>query len=149
MHFLLLSQTLLGSICQMKTSQNLGRVELLKTWMTCHCRTSCDSSHLFTVLGFAASIIHIRLHSGWDLNASVFSSLSVPPNYVSLLQDTDWIERQAAERQWEILLLCAVAVFSEGVLSVFAAASDVWMGLNKGPILSRRHSSRGLALSFL
>lgn len=46
-------------------------------------------------------------------------------------------------------MLCAVAIIGEGVLSVFAAAGDVWMGLHKGPILSRRRSSRGLALSFL
>lgn len=45
-----------------------------------------------------------------------------------------------------MLLLRAIAIIGEGALSVFAATRDVWMGLNKGPILSWRHSSRGLAL---
>lgn len=35
-----------------------------------------------------------------------------------------------------MLLLCAVAIIGRGMLSFFAATSDVWMGLNKGPIQS-------------
>ena len=66
----------------------------------------------------------------------------IPPNYSPLLRDTDREERQAAGRQWE-------DAAGEGVLSVSAAASDVWTGLHKGPILSRRQGSRGPALSFL
>lgn len=59
-----------------------------------------------------------------------------------------WILLQAV-RRGRLQREDAVAIIGRGVLSFFAATSDVWMGLNKGPIRSWGYSSRGLALSFL
>lgn len=55
------------------------------------------------------------------------------PKYIPLLQDTNSAKREAADTQIDDAFLCAVAIISEGVLSVFSATSDVWWDLTRDP----------------